>query len=122
MLGASLEKGVQLLYRFTFVLWSLHHLYSPASLLGFASALGAFRATPETPHLEYLSPSGRALEALHPSQETSLKCMIMSSLINLYETQNSCKRARRFIARAERDFVEGILMVLVLIVSNLFSL
>jgi len=65
----------------------LHHLYSPASLLGFASALGAFRATPETPHLELSS--GRALKALHPSQETSLKCMVVSILINLYETQNS---------------------------------
>ena len=33
---------------------------SPALLLGSASALGAFRATPKTPHLEHLSPSGRA--------------------------------------------------------------
>jgi len=51
------------------VLWSSPHLYSPASLLGSAYALGAFRATPETPHLE--PPSGRAPVALHPSQGSS---------------------------------------------------
>jgi len=46
---------------------------SPASLLGSASALGAFRATPKTPHLE-LSPSGRAPQgALHPSQGNTIK-------------------------------------------------
>jgi putative transposase len=36
------------------LMWSLHHPYSSALLLGFASALGAFRATPGTPHLGYL--------------------------------------------------------------------
>jgi hypothetical protein len=77
-------------------------------LLGSASALGAFRATPGTPHLEL--PSGRALKALHPSQETPSKCMIMPSLINLYETQNSC--ARHFTTLRG---VMGIFLVLLLV-------
>jgi len=60
-------------------------------LLGSAYALGAFRTTPGTPHLGLL-PLGRALEALHPSQGTSSRCLTMSNLINLYETGNSCER------------------------------
>jgi len=65
---------------------SSHHLLSPASLLESAFALVAFRATPGTPHLEL--PSGRALKALHPSQGTSLKCIMMSNF-KPYETRNS---------------------------------
>jgi hypothetical protein len=71
---------------------SSHYLLSLAQLLGFASALGAFRAAPGTPHLELL-PSGRALKALHPSQEAPSKyTIIILNLINLYENQNSCER------------------------------
>jgi len=32
------------------------------------------------------------LWALHPSQGISSRCVIMSNLINLYETRNSCER------------------------------
>jgi hypothetical protein len=35
---------------------------------------------------------GRALEALHPSQGTSSRCLVVSNLTNLYETGNSCER------------------------------
>jgi hypothetical protein len=70
------------------VLWSLHHLFSPALLLGSAFALGAFKATPKTPHLE-LSSSRRAP---HRGLFTPSKCIVKPSIINLHETQNSYER------------------------------
>jgi len=63
----------------------------PCTPLGFSSGLGAFRATPGTPHLGLL-PLGRALKALHPSQGIPSRCLLVSNLINLYETRNSCER------------------------------
>jgi len=43
------------------------------------------------------------MKALHPSQETPSKCMVMSSLINLYETQNSCERLRELQVNTIRE-------------------
>jgi len=56
-------------------MWSLHHLYSPAPLLGPAYALEVFRATPGTPHLELLS-LGRALYGSSP---------LTGNLIKMYD-------------------------------------
>ena len=56
------------------------HLPSPASLLGSASALGAFRATPETPHLEYLlEPPSEHHRAAHHSGDMFSKIKIFSN-------------------------------------------
>jgi hypothetical protein len=72
---------------------SSHHLFSPASLLGSASALGAFRATPRDPTSRVVSleetPPQRAH---HPSQKTPSKYTAKPSIINHNETQNSYER------------------------------
>jgi hypothetical protein len=63
---------------------------SPAPLLGSASALGAFRATPGTPHL------GLSLgRALYGSSPLTGNLMKMFSSVKPYkpdETRNSCER------------------------------
>jgi len=62
------------------------HLPSLASLLGFASALGAFGATPETPHLEcpLELPSGRA-------PTTAGFPPLMEGPIKMYNDVKPCK-------------------------------
>ena len=46
----------------------------------------------QRPHTLGCCPWGEPLEALHPSQGTSSRCLIVSNLTNLYETGNSCER------------------------------
>jgi len=86
--GFSSHIGLMCFHRIIFL--------PPHPARGLIHTLEAFGATLGTPQLEYLlePPSGRARpqRALHPSWSSPSKRITMSSLVNLYETRNSCDR------------------------------
>jgi hypothetical protein len=83
--------GVRLLYRF--ILFYSHSLISfpPHRSLGLHPPWGRSEP-PREPHILGCCPWGEPSTALHPSQGTSSRCLIVSNLTNLYETRNSCER------------------------------